>query len=87
MSLTEDTIRAIVREEAGAAFDERLPAYMRSLGIDTENPVEVQQDHAFLRRQRVGTERIRRTALWAIVWTVVPAALWLLWEGWKARGG
>lgn len=54
--MTKEEIEAVAKCAAKQAVDQTL----ERLGFDVERPLEVQQDVAFLHRQRVASESIGR---------------------------
>lgn len=84
--LTRDEAEEIARNAAELAV-ERV---MLRMGVDPASPEamrEFREDSAFLRRQRKGAEQVAAWTKRSIVSAVVGGFLWLLWEGFKARGG
>jgi len=67
--VTDDEARKIVR------------ACLRELGIDAADPLETQADFAFLRRQRLASERLGMAARLALVGVLVSGAAGALWAG------
>ena len=62
---------------AEAAVEKVLGRY----GVDVENPIEVQKDHAWTRKRRMAGEQVERVAKKTAVGVVVTGALtasWLL---------
>jgi hypothetical protein len=71
--LSKEDLRAIVREEFNGA--------LTAIGFDTSEPVELQQDQAFLRDWRKTTETVRRKSLVTIVGLFITGCIGLLWVG------
>lgn len=67
--MTDDEARRIVR------------ACLRELGIDAAEPLETQADFAFLRRQRLASERLGMAARLALIGVLVSGAAGALWAG------
>ncbi|MFP4561566.1 MAG: hypothetical protein ACLFQ3_09620 [Thiohalorhabdus sp.] len=51
-----------------------------SLGLDADEPTEIQKDHAYLRRKRKSAEDRRRWASRAVITGLIG---WLTLENWK----
>lgn len=71
MVLTEDQIKMVVKE----AVVETL----KSLGVDTKEPFDMQRDFAFLRATREASDAVKRTGLLAAVGAIVLGLLGLVW--------
>ena len=59
----DEHTREIAREAARAA----VPEALRTLGVDTDNPIEVQKDFATLRDIRHLWRKARNAAVWGLV--------------------
>ena len=70
--MKEDDARTIVR------------ATLQELGVDITDPIEVQKDFAFVRRQRVVSEKIGMGVRLAAIGIFVSGAMGALWIGIKA---
>jgi hypothetical protein len=76
---SEGDIRRIVRETVRET--------LTMLGLDVSSPrgvIETQADHAYLRKSRKGAELVGQWSKRALVGAGIGAALYLLWEGFKA---
>ena len=73
--MNDDDARTLVR------------ACLVELGIDTEKPIEMQKDLAFLRDHRLATEKLGMTAKIIALGIVISGAASLLWIGFKGHGG
>lgn len=67
--MTDDEARTIVR------------TCLRELGIDAADPMETQADFAFLRRQRLASEKLGMAARLALIGVLVSGAAGALWAG------
>ena len=67
--MTDDDARKIVR------------ACLRELGVDAADPIETQADFAFLRRQRLASERLGMAAKFALIGVLVSGAAGAMWAG------
>ncbi len=67
--MTDDDARMIVR------------ATLVELGVDAADPIETQADFAFLRRQRLASERLGLATKFALVGVLVSGAAGALWAG------
>lgn len=73
--MTETEIKTIVKE----AVKETL----LGLGVDADDPTEVQKDWAFLRNWRESTEAVKRQGLIAVVVTALVGLAGLVWMAMK----
>lgn len=84
--MTDTDIKRIVREAVGEALEEWATKY----GLNVREPLEQQEDFAFLHRQRKATEAFSATIRRSITWTAGAAlasgAVWLAWEAIKQAG-
>ena len=74
--MTEDEAREIAKTAAREVAHEILTA----LGIDMDEPFEMQRDFQHLRRWRISTEAVKRQGLLALTGIFVSglvAAIWL----------
>lgn len=81
--MTEDDVRLIVREEIAAGVPAAMLTMFQTLGIEADDPLEVQRDFQHLRAWRKNTIAIKQNALLAVVTVVIPGLLWLIWTGLK----
>jgi hypothetical protein len=56
---------------------------LMELGLDTDNPIELQRDFAHLRTWRESIEEVKRKGFLAAVTVVVTGALGLFWVAFK----
>lgn len=76
--LTATQLRALVKE----TVEETL----LTLGVDVEDPLEMQKDFKMMRDLREGVSVIRRSTIKTIIGVVITGALGLLWLGFKGNG-
>lgn len=96
--MDEQEIKAVARQAAQEAFSQSLSAFttevkdaaaegvteaLERLGINPDDPTEVQRDMAFVRDWRTTTDGVKRKSLLAAVGFVVVATLGALWLGIK----
>ena len=55
------------------------------LGIDVEQPREMQADLLWLRQARVGSDALNRLAKRTAIGIAVSAVAWMLWAGIKSK--
>lgn len=72
------------RAEVKEAADEGVTAALERVGIDPNDPTEVQQDFAFLRDWRITTRSVRRKGILTGVGILVAGAMAAIWLGVKA---
>lgn len=73
--MTENEVRAIAKVT--------VEETMLYLGVDVEDPTEVQKDMAFLRNWRESTQAVKRQGLIAAVGVLVLGVLGLIWSALK----
>lgn len=73
--LSEQEFRRIVKEGCQDA--------LRSVGIDVDNPLDVQADMKHIRDLRKGCEATKRNILKVFIMTTLPSGFYLLWEALK----
>ena len=54
-----------------------------SLGVDVDNPLEVQKDLAYVRKQRHASEQVTKLARRTIIALVIVGSLSMFWAGFK----
>ncbi len=65
------------------ATQKALERVLTRIGVDHENPLEQQEDFAFLRKQRKGAEQAGMWVKRSVLMAFVSALLWLGVEGFK----
>jgi len=96
--MEDQELRDIIREELEAARPPQTVAVndavrlavketLITLGMDATNPLGLQQDMAFIRDLREGTEKIKARGLFVLVGLLVTAAVTAVWLGIKASLG
>ncbi len=73
-------------EEIKAVAREAVKETLLSMGIATDDQdsiLSLQQDMAWLRKQRKSTEEIAKWVRRGLVTTALSTVLWLIWEGFK----
>ena len=75
--LTETQLRTLVKE----TVEETL----LTLGVDVEDPLEMQKDFKMMRDLREGVSTIRRSTIKTIIGVVITGALGLLWLGFRGN--
>ncbi len=71
-----ETIKETIRQTAKEAVKETL----MSLGLTVDDPSEIQQDMAHLRKSRKGCEAVKSNIMKTIITVTIPSVLYLLWE-------
>jgi hypothetical protein len=83
-------IEACIQKTADEVATQTVKNTLTTLGIDHDNPIEVQKDMAHIRANRVGMEaygrRIKLTAI-AVVTTAVLGAVWVGFQALLGIGG
>lgn len=79
MSISNDEIRAIAAEAA----DQAVAKMLLSLGVDIYDALEQQQDAAFVRKLRVGTQHLGWKAIGALIVVVVGGWATATWLGFR----
>ncbi len=62
---------------------ESMSEFMKVIGLNTEKPIELQQDFTFLRRQRKGAEQSVDWMKKSMLVAAITGLLGLLWVGFK----
>jgi hypothetical protein len=75
--MTENEIKRIV--------EETVEATLLRLGVDLDDPIEVQRDMSFLRDWRTSTAAVKRHGIFTAIGILVAAGLGLVWLA--IRGG
>jgi hypothetical protein len=75
--MTESEIKRIV--------EETVEATLLRLGVDLDDPIEVQRDMSFLRDWRTSTAAVKRHGIFTAIGILVAAGLGLVWLA--IRGG
>ncbi len=73
--MTEDEARSIAKVAAKEALSEMLI----TLGVDPEEPTEMQKDMAFVRSWRESSEAVKRQGLLTAIGILVAGVLGLIW--------
>lgn len=74
-TLTIEEIRTVVKET--------VQETLTGLGIDTDNPQEMQANFIYLGKSRKGSEEIARWAKRSAIGVAVSATIWAIWTGIK----
>jgi len=77
--MTEDEARRIAKVSATEVLHE---LFLR-LGVDVDEPTQVQRDMAFVRNWRLSAEAIKRQGLMAAVGVLIVGILGLIWASLK----
>lgn len=78
-TILEFSIEHAARKSAEMAVRQTLI----SIGLNPDNPSEMQADMVFIRNLREGSESMRRLFHGALLSTIVGSTLWLLWNAFK----
>jgi hypothetical protein len=76
----------MTREEISAVVRESVLQTLTELGVDAENPLEMQKDFAHVRAWRESTEEIKRKGLLTLVGILVTGLAGLVWVSIKGIG-
>ena len=52
---------------------------LTSLGIDINNPLDVQKDLQYIRRMREGSDAVKGNVIKAIIATTIPTCIYVVW--------
>ncbi len=80
--MNDQEIKELIRQVRDAA-EEGVTAALERVGINSDDPLEVQRDMAFVRDWRTATASIKRKSLLAGVGVLVAGSLGVLWLGVK----
>ena len=75
ITLTKGELKEIVSESVHETFT--------LLGLDHENPLEMQRDFQYLREWRTATEKIKTQGIYTIVVILITGLCGALWLGFK----
>lgn len=75
--MTETEVHAIVKDAAKEAVKE----VMEALGADVKSPLEMQEDFAFLRGLRIGSNLAKRRVFMLVLGGIVTGIGLVLWQG------
>lgn len=67
---TKDLIKTVEKSSAASAKD-AVNTTLTSLGIDVSNPIETQQDFAWVRNSREATNSVKKRTIMVVVGVVV----------------
>lgn len=79
VQLTEGRLRRIVKEGVTEA--------LTTLGVDANDPIEMQKDFQHLRAWRLATAKIRMKAMLTVVGVIVVGACAAVWIGIASSSG
>ena len=77
-------IRKIAKEGAKEGAREGMDEWAKQYGIDPEDWHEVQKDHAYLRRLRIGSQKASEWVYRSVIVTVVTGISYAVWQAIKA---
>ena len=75
ITLTKGELKEIVSESVHETFT--------LLGLDHENPLEMQRDFQYLREWRIASEKIKSQGLMVIIAVIITGLCGALWLGFK----
>jgi hypothetical protein len=86
MSENENDIQPVVlsKSELKDLMKETVTETLTGVGFDMRNPLEMQQDLAYLHEWRHTTESIKSRAIMVSVGTIMVGSISILWLGIKA---
>ena len=58
---------------------------LEALGMDVDDPLEVQQDLAWVRLARKGSESVKKKLVESTILTIISLGGYLLWQGFKTK--
>jgi len=79
VNVDDDKVREIVRETVKVTLNELF----MGLGVDVEDPTEVQKDFAFIRNWRENSQALKQHGILTAIGVVVVGALALMWNALK----
>lgn len=77
----------LTKEDVTEIVEKTVDRVMLRMGIDTSDPIEVQEDHRWVRNARKGSENVKSKALMTVVGSVFTGICFLIYKGFKAMGG
>lgn len=69
--MTEEQLKIAVKQAMIEAFI--------SLGVDANDPIEMQKDLQYIRQMRRGCESVKSIAVKSIITVTVPSMLYVIW--------
>jgi hypothetical protein len=81
--MSNEELEKIARQAARHAVKETL----LSLGIDMENPLEMQEDFAWLRRYRQMAEKVGNRMIATVIVILTGGFIAAMWTGFKSKLG
>lgn len=72
-----------VEDVAEEAAERGAKKVLLALGVDVNNPIDTQQDMAYLRKSREGYENTGKYITRTAIGIFVVGLCWALWEGFK----
>lgn len=85
--MTDDQIAALVHSTAEEVAKRTIREMFVTFGIDVTNPMEMQQDMAYLRAWRTSVGTIKKQGLMTAVGIVTIGVLGLIWSAMKTGAG
>ncbi len=92
--LIRDAIRAydqssprLTRDDIESVVQDTVAQMMTGMGLDHNNPLEIQQDFARLREWRLAAEKIKTKSMMVILGIVIAGGAAALWVGFKIMVG
>lgn len=82
--MPEDTRIEMTKEELKALMTEAVREAFTKMGIDADDPLEMQRDFQHLREWRVAVADVRSKSTLALLGILISGALGALWLGFKA---
>jgi len=75
------------RQEIKNVVKEAVHEELESCGFTVNDHTSVQQDMAYLRNMRLGSEAVKANIVRIVLTVTVPAILYSLWSAFKLSGG
>lgn len=76
----------MTEEEARTVAREAVHETLQLIGLDVNNPADLQRDFQFMRSWRLSTETVKRQGLISAVTVIVAGILGLIWIAIKGNG-
>ena len=78
---------SLSREQTQDLIAESVRQTLIQLGVESENPLEMQRDFQHLRNWRKSGEEIKRKSILVVVGTFLTGLIGLIWLGLRGSGG
>ena len=72
-----------IKNAVKESTEEAITTTLLKMGVDVGNPLEMQKDLAFARKQRLASEQVSQLTKRIIITTILVSSLGVFWIGFK----